>query len=210
MANNGNEFDFTKAKSIELGYLHHVDTDLVLSVGKIDWVPISVAILSIHEGMGSHGFEILRRMIQLEAWVSPDDARINNWLDSNKTCLHTLRALSFERKPRSLEERKAAFRHSEALAYPAPSLAQIYISSRQRAVPSMEDDIYWIGDDMGEDYWLDPEIAVSRAFAQKAFKITQDFAVSWFEVRGFEINRTDRLIRLPGYQPLYIREEPIL
>lgn len=203
-------FNWEKAKSVEVGYSHYDGEILAFAAGKEDWLPIAVAIFTFHQSHCGRGHDMLSKMVQQEAWIPHDDTRITDWLKSNERCLSAFQRFSHEKEPLPFDERKAKFRHPSALSYSPFRMAEAYISARQRAYPPIENDIYWVGDEVGEDYWCDPEIAAARNSAYHAFEVTKDFAATWFEARGFEVNRADRCVRVPGYRPLCTLEKPIL
>lgn len=200
------EFDWAKAKPTELGFSYYENGNEFLSIGKPDWLPISVGVLRGHEGFGQPGILMLRTVIQDKLWIANDDARIISWLEGNQTCLSSFMKQCYESAPLPFEELQATRRHPRALSYQLHKVAEAYIMARQRLFPEIAKDVYWIGDPTGEDYWYDPSIAAARTAAEIAFTMTQKFVLSWFEVRGFRIDIENMLVHVPGYEPLLIME----
>jgi hypothetical protein len=199
-------FDWAKAKAAEVGFYYGDDSgNILFSAGKEDWLPIGIAVYIFHE-WAEDGYPKLKSAISVAAWLPYRETKTSTWLENNDECLRDFSRLAHNNAILPSEQRKQAFRHPSALAYLPRNMAQAYFSAHDRAYPKIENDIYWFGETMSEDYWLDPDIKIAREAAYRAFEVTKDFAVSWFEVRGFEVNRADRSVKVRGYKPLQTSE----
>lgn len=201
------EFKWDRANATDVAYSYDDGVLSAFAIGKENWMTVMTAMCVLYENHCGRGFKTLRNAIGDKAWVQSEDPRIQSWLSANKKCFSDLPRFIPESPVVTLDERVGRFAHPRALEYPAYRMANIYIGAWQRRYPPVMDELLIIADGIGGDYWDHPEIEAALVASKRAFEVTRDFALEWFEARGFEVNKVDHLVRLEGYQPLYMIHE---
>lgn len=197
------QFDYSLATRWTLGLAYFDNEDrTVVAVGKPSWVPIQVLMLRLSDD------SLVRAEIDevfFMGTMRPDDAQVSLWLDRNAECFRR----AYERlergddaaRSRDLPEgaeqdsysgftsREAIDAYVDAWAKVHARAGSIYLSSSERRAA----------------FHRSPVMAEYARAARALAEHSDRWAMDWLGECGFELDRGEQLVRLEGYQPLFLK-----
>ncbi|MCS4089203.1 hypothetical protein [Rhizobium sp. BK176] len=179
------------------------------SVGKNDWVPVGVAMCRglrqwnespFVEFYGESGTRLLKRFLVQRMRLSPRESGIDEWLSTNAKAFEQISTESLYR--RTLGALPDDYAFASCLEHSSENIAELFLGAIERERPASLDRRMILCDSGSIPYWESDVIERAIDSARKALKLTTEIALSWFEFRGFRVDRELQLVYLEGYVPL--------
>jgi hypothetical protein len=171
------------------------------SVGKRDWMPISLAGIlaggNIVDGIGLYRNSIFDRLII-------QDKILDSWINANKAAIQSINEIDKIKEYR--EENEKQFEREMFLRLSGNELAFELKKMWRKANPHIEE-LYL--STTHERYLLTKHPVIKAAYDAPAMALKQllEWTADWFESNGFSVNRTEMLVSVAGYEPLIHIEE---
>lgn len=213
-------YDWDMAGQAENGlycYSHAGEWIDNFAVGKDGWMPVFMAGCTLlqpwEDTQFSYGYytvqpgtDVLGKLLSLRIWMGEKDKRIGKWLDLNNEAIRAFihMAASADFVP---EKFSRDYGHAKPVEYGPSRMAEIYLAAREMANPPMLDRSIVLCDGIGGDYWESPVMQTAREANKQAHGLTEALFMDWFEVRGFAVDREQKLIAVENYKALFVSAE---
>lgn len=179
------------------------------SIGKLDWVPVGIVMCRIlhkweespsPEYYGESGTRLIKRFLIQRLHLSPKDSGIDQWLSINSKVLESV---SSDRVSRADRKRLPSdYKFAQSLDHGGESMAELFLSSVERARPASLDRRMIYADSNSIPYWESDVMENAVKYSKEALELTTEIALSWLEFRGLPVDRELHLVKLDGYVPL--------
>lgn len=197
------QFEYAMARrwSLGLGYFDN-DDRTVVAVGKPGWVPVQVLMLWL-AGDSQLSAEI--NAVFFMGRMCPDDPQVRHWFDRNADCF----LLAHQRLARGDDVAR-----SQVLPEGAEQNSYSGLTSHEAIdayvdawvkVHARAGSIYLASSDRRAAFHRSPVMAEFARAARSLAEHSDRWAMDWLGEHGFELERAEQLVKLEGYQPLFLK-----
>ncbi|EMO5475005.1 TPA: hypothetical protein ACP3ZG_000623 [Pseudomonas aeruginosa] len=195
-------FEYSKAKADQFGFYVSDGQQTRRAAGKPDWAPLALTMSAINSI--PQGFYVLEAL--LDAYDLPHDApQAIDWLSANERSFWIARE-ALERQYDTYRATTAATTPMEARGYTglSPVEAAHEFSQAYQMCHPRRTVLFLCASDERIAYHESGLVKSARESAKKLFDSSVLWVADLFEGSGLQVDRDNMLVKLPGYQPLYL------
>lgn len=197
------QFEYAMARRWSLGLAYFDNEDrTVVAVGKPGWVPVQVLMLRL---AGDSQLRAEINDVFFMGRMCPDDPQVRHWLDRNADC--------FRRAHQCLARGDDAARQrelpegDEQNSYSGLTLHEVidaYVDAWAK-VHARAGSLYLASSDRRAAFHRSPVMAEFARASRSLAEHSDRWAMDWLGESGFELEPAEQLVRLEGYQPLFLK-----
>lgn len=198
-------FEWSRASAGPFGASYYRRLDYYCSAGRDDWVPLGVAMCCMlsraspdakSDPYYDSSKKILLRFLVNRLQLDPQD--VYEWMKSNEAVFERLHEIGAND---SLEiKAPEGYPFPRVLELSGMSLAEIYLGAVERVHPPAFNRRIVYADSLSPAYWDHPTVQGAIEGARETLVLTTELALTWFEVRGVDVDRGQQLVKADGYE----------